>query len=226
MRNVYSMTGANNATQGNWVWCVPGGASPLNLPVCVLVMSTEGPRYIPTHVIAAKRHRSHRAPYIEVRPTAEDTSLAEAVIAWNLRHAGSKVPTVVLAASALAANDVAAARRFLDYSGAARTANGKHVADEDLYFGRSVLVCPPNSLVPVPGWIASVEEPFDVVIRDKSGLFRKITANADSLIEDDPPRQSHQDIEPMALMGELTPDNFTAPQYQSRLFGDHPGKGK
>ncbi len=180
-------------------------------------MSSEGPRYVPPHVIAAKRHRNHQAHYVEVRPTVKDISLAEAVIAWNLRNFGANPPTTLLVASVLVANDVAAAKRFLDNSGVARNADGQHVADEDIYFGRSMLVYPSNSQVSLPGWIASVEDSFDVVIRDNSGLFRKITANADNLIEDDIHYRRSDLVDLFTVKDEGFPDGLR--RFRDEQFG-------
>ena len=58
MTRIYSLTGVNSTTQRNWVWCVPGDDLPANMPFCVLVMSSVGPRYtsefawLPSVVIA------------------------------------------------------------------------------------------------------------------------------------------------------------------------------
>lgn len=184
MRNIYSMTGANYAGQERWVWCVPGDASPASMPVCVLAMSSVGPRYIPTRVIADERHRNHPGLYVELQPTVEDNCLMQAVLDWSLQNIEDDKRDNALSASFKAAINVAATMRFLDSSDEAHDAVGRSISDDNRYFGRSVLVHPLRSRVPVTGWIATEDEPFNVVILDDRGEFRKIHASADCLIED------------------------------------------
>lgn len=184
MKNVCSLTGANSATQLNWVWCVPGDASPANMPVCVLVMSSAGPRYLPTSVIAPAEHRKHPGPHAEVHPSTDDIELGEAVFAWARGNEELHVSNPLVRAFLATSNNVPAAMRFLDCSDEACDAAGPPIADEDRYLGRSVLVQPSYSGALVTGWIASWKEPFDIVILDEHQVYRKILASADCLIED------------------------------------------
>ena len=184
MQNFYSMTGASANTETNWVWCIPGGAFTDQIPICVLVMSSEGPKYLPTQVFADKRYRNHKAEYLEARPTTQDIDLLEAVLAWELRLYGSPSSPAAICKCTGIANNVGAAMRFLDCSGNACNAGLTSVLEDDLYFGRSVQVCVSRSRPLVRGWVAGTEEPFFVVIQDSESKFRKITADISCLIED------------------------------------------
>lgn len=184
MQNIYSMTGASANTETNWVWCIPGSGDSENMPICILVMSAVGPRYLPTRVFAPMRFRKCEAPYVEAQPTIQDTALSEAVLAWEFRRHGPRPTTAAIHKCTQIANNVAAAMRFLDCTGNAFNVGLKQVREDDLYIGRSVNVCVSPSLPLARGWVASDEEPFFVVIQDSVGGFRKITADSSCLIED------------------------------------------
>jgi hypothetical protein len=117
-------------------------------------------------------------------PTINDVDLAQSVLTWTMKNRVTDENINVLTGAGRLSNNVAAAMRFTDSSDIGLVAVDRSLAGEDRYLGRSVRVLPSQSRVPVTGWIASWEEPFDVVILDDLGRFRKIRANADCLIED------------------------------------------
>ena len=93
--------------------------------------------------------------------------------------------TAAICRSSRIANNVAAASRFLDRCFEACHVGRKPITDGDRHLGRSVLVYLPGCRPPVLGWIASVSEPFNVLVQNARGQFKKIVADADCLIEDD-----------------------------------------
>jgi hypothetical protein len=124
----------------------PGSRDSENMPICILVMSSVGPRYLPTRVFAPMKFRKCEAPYVEAQPTIQDTALSEAVLAWEFCRHGPRPTTAAIHKCTQIANNVAAAMRFLDFTGNAFNVGLKQVREDDLYIGRSVNVCVSPSL--------------------------------------------------------------------------------
>jgi len=159
--------------------------SPANMPICVLVMSSIGPRYLPTDVVAPRRFCDHPAPYRELQVDDDDISVAECVMTWAMYGEGCSVVSDKLLAATRAAHNAAAAARFLDTSPVECVAvNDNGISESDIYLGRSVLVMPSQLRRAVPGWIVSSVEPFDVVVVTRPGVVQKIAVSTEQLIED------------------------------------------
>ncbi|MDM0106517.1 hypothetical protein QTH97_16345 [Variovorax sp. J22R24] len=105
------------------------------MPISILCMTDEGPRYLPTSIAAPHSLRSRPVPYSEVRPAQGDTDLAEAVYEWQMVGAAE----VSLAEQALA-YEAATARRFLAPASLVFAPASAPVADENPYLGRSLWV--------------------------------------------------------------------------------------
>jgi hypothetical protein len=79
---------------------------------------------------------------------------------------------------------VSAASRFLSAEAVACVPAARPIRQDHLFVGRSVGVVLRAWEVRLEGWIVSVEEPFQIVVSDAKGHYRKIESYADCLIED------------------------------------------
>ncbi len=139
---------------------------------------------MPTQVVAPRHICVRSVEYLEVQPSDDDISLSENVHQWTIASWKGVKDGRENFAAVLAANDVAAASRFLDLSHVTCRAFTEPIMDDDLYLGRSVLLLPAGFRRPVAGWIASSVEPFDVIMLSRPGVYKKITVDADCLGED------------------------------------------
>jgi hypothetical protein len=160
--NVLSMTGAKAGGKRNWAWCVPNRAYGAQMPICVLVMSSDGPRWMPTNVFNRAALCAVNTDYQELAPSPDDVALVEGVFKWMTFSFGEERHQIIEAVRV--ANDVAAANKFLPVEERAFTPAAAPIDFEAIYIGRSVVLLPAAGGPPAKGWIASFDEPFDVVI--------------------------------------------------------------
>ena len=113
MQNVYSLTGAHSDGEVNWVWCIPGMSLPPSACMALMVMSTDGPRFVPTSIAAPMPLRSSTVEFTQVKPSAFDLELVDLVYKWFLTSRKHEPRFMEYLAAVQLGNNVATAARFL-----------------------------------------------------------------------------------------------------------------
>lgn len=183
MSNVFSLTGATSERERNWSWCIPSVETP-TLPVVVLRMTSDGPRYIPTPVMPPMSLRPLRGSYTEVRPSRDDLDLVEAVYTWRMVDPRHQNMTDAFVA-ALLADNVCTARKFLTQrDGNIFDAALQQVKPDDLCYGRSVLLRKGLSIY--RAWLVGLDgTTFDVIASTpETARFERFSVGLRSLEED------------------------------------------
>lgn len=154
--------------------------------ICVLVMSLDGPRYVPTNVIAPKSDELSNAPYIELKPTDFDRRLATNILHWSLQRFTPTPSDQEKIDCVSIANSVTAAARFLDEAVRDFCLADDPISDCALFLGRSVHIQVRGGTRLVQGWItgAFYEDSIEIVLSDHRGLFEKVIVPKAYLIED------------------------------------------
>lgn len=183
MGTIHSLTGATAGTDTNWGWCIP--ALSMKLPIVILVMTSDGPRYMPTPVEAPRDLRPRSGTYREVRPDARDFELADAVYQWALLgHQADAIGVHHLNAMAKV-HAICTARRFLPVRSIVTHPADQPIAPEDLYLGRSLQLRERGHPKAFKGWLVSESEPFEVVVHNASrSQFECVVADIVNLGED------------------------------------------
>lgn len=178
MKNVVSLTGASAGTGKNSVWCIPSKTKDggLTTPIAILIMSSAGPRYVPTTVMAPADIRSHKGTYTEIAMSERDLDLQEALWDWttsategfdskNIKQLEELMSVV---------NDVSAAARFLSIEDWEVVASDNPVSAENFYLGRSVTLAKSGATTQLRAWIVSdaLDEVVEIVVRSERSIHR------------------------------------------------------
>lgn len=187
MGEVITMAALKRADDLKWSWCIPAGRSMQLKVVVVQVMSSVGRRFLPTRIAAPASYRTLPIDYVEMAPTEAEQELADSSLNWRMHRAGSldlfDMPEIVYSL-----HDMLAAARFLPVSELDCEPAAWSVPDSELYLGRSVLVRPCGSRVPITAWITYSEEHFELVCLDFEGQPRRFVADSKCLMDDARPR--------------------------------------
>lgn len=167
--------------KGKFLWCVPGTLSPRDAPIAI--WSGLEKRFLETSIVPPSGLRTSLVRFKAFPLTEDDMSLLTGVEGWHLLEPSRQAESDETSAMLLA-NNVCAARRFLPSRQSHFVRARRPVRDENLYLGRSVHVHPPGRHSPTQGWIAGLEEPFDLVVCDSSGRFDHFLVLAECLGED------------------------------------------
>ena len=190
MENVMSLTGASVGSDKNSAWCVPsktekGGHS---TPIAILIMTSDGPRYVPTSIMAPAGIRNKIGTYTEVAMTEQDLVLQEAMWRWTISATESFDPKNATQLEHLVSvvNDVSAAARFLTVEYWEATVSVNPVFAENLCLGRSVTLAKIGETTPLKAWIVSdavVDGVVEIVVRSKQS-FHRVAIGIELLTED------------------------------------------
>ena len=184
MAKLLSFRGAEPGTEQNWSWCVAAGPSYREAPVVVLVMTRDGPRYLPTRVPAPNTYAELAVPYVELPPTNAEHEIADYIWSW-MSLAGAELQADDAHLRRISTlNDILAAVRFLPLSDIRCEQSPSPIPEGALVAGRSVYVRPVGSKIRVQAWMASLEEPINLVCLNCKGSICRFEANFCEMEED------------------------------------------
>jgi hypothetical protein len=176
MRNVVSMGGRTFGDKNAMSWCLPGSESP-GMPICVLVMSSSGPSFLPTSVGVPVGTELPHGDYKEIEPSISDLDIMESIFDWQIAD-GNEDNEDDLYAAVKQAHNFGAANHFLttEHVGFHNALNPVH----ELIFGQLVRAHVIGEVAPVEGRLLSHSAPF-IVISQQGDRFRKFVVPECSL---------------------------------------------
>jgi hypothetical protein len=178
MKKVFSIGGRTFSEENGMSWCLPGEES-LDMPICVLVMTSGGPRFFQTLVKVPDGIDRPRGHYREIKPSRTDYDVMEGIFNWETDGVSDDDVEGISQAMELA-NSFGAANRFLPIDPVAFHKALNPVSIGDLFFGQNVRVHVTGEVAPVDGRLVAYSDPI-VVISKEGQIFRKFVVPEDCL---------------------------------------------
>jgi len=147
-------------------------------------MTSDGMRVMPTRIPAPASYRHLKADQLELMPSAAEIVLAKSSWAWRLSRLRAPPDLTQEKETQDSLHDILAVSRYLPISEIEREPADRPIPETDTYLGRSVLVRPRGSGADVTAWVASAEDPLELVCLNLEGQPCRFAADRTCLMED------------------------------------------